>query len=124
MQKFVNSLIKATDSFLELIVIYVFIIATAAGFFSYFEDRSWWDSVYFSVVTALTIGYGDICPITTGGRIVAGALMHALPLFIIPLITARLSSKLIVNSDVFDHNEQENIKQSLANIEKHLNIKD
>lgn len=99
-------------------------ILIAASFFSYFEARTWWDSVYFSVVTALTIGYGDICPITTGGRIVAGVLMHALPLFIIPLITARLSSKLIVNNDVFNHEEQESIKQSLNQIKIHLNIKD
>ncbi len=124
MQKFVNSLIKATDSFIELVVIYVLIIIVSAVGYSYFETKSITDSIWFCIVSALTVGYGDIYPATSGGRVIAGLLMHALPLFIIPLITARLSSKLIVNSDVFDHNEQESIKNTLNQIKAHLNIKD
>jgi voltage-gated potassium channel len=29
------------------------------------------DSLYFAFVTAFTIGYGDIAPVTAGGRIVS-----------------------------------------------------
>jgi len=42
-----------------------------AAAIAYFEDMSFADSLYFTVVTGLTIGYGDISPVTLAGRIVA-----------------------------------------------------
>jgi len=38
---------------------------------AYFEKMAFADSLYFTFVTGLTIGYGDISPVTTGGRVVA-----------------------------------------------------
>lgn len=35
-----------------------------------FSDALWW-----SIVTVTTVGYGDISPVTIGGRIIAGVLM-------------------------------------------------
>jgi len=35
---------------------------------------SFWESIYLSCITALTIGYGDFSPQTTFGRIVAVGL--------------------------------------------------
>jgi voltage-gated potassium channel len=64
----------------------------------------------------MTVGYGDAYPLTIGGRIIAIALMHAVPLFIIPLITARLSSKLIVDSNAFTSDEQEELKDNIRKI--------
>jgi voltage-gated potassium channel len=54
-----------------------FIIFTGAAGFFFFEFgtnpnvKSYWDAVWWAVVTSTTIGYGDIFPITTGGRIIA-----------------------------------------------------
>lgn len=39
-----------------------------------FEQMPMEEAVYFTLVTALTIGFGDIVPITTVGRIVSLAL--------------------------------------------------
>ena len=33
------------------------------------EGWSWLDSIYFSIVSLTTVGYGDISPVTTGGKI-------------------------------------------------------
>ena len=52
-----------------------------------------------------------------GGKIVAVALMHAVPLFLVPLLTAKMAAKMIVDSDAFTHAEQEEIKLALARIE-------
>ena len=69
----------------------------------------------------MTVGYGDSYPTTVGGRITAAILMHVVPLFIIPLVTARLASKLIVDSNAFTSLEQEEIKKGIRDIKKLLN---
>lgn len=39
------------------------------------ETAGFGDGLWWSIVTTTTVGYGDISPTTTGGRILAGALM-------------------------------------------------
>jgi len=38
------------------------------------ENMAWGDGFYFAMVTGLTIGYGDITPVTTVGRLIALSL--------------------------------------------------
>jgi len=40
-------------------------------------------------------------------------------LFLIPMITASIASKLIVNRDAFTHEEQEDMKRVLNEIREH-----
>ncbi|MCB1116034.1 MAG: two pore domain potassium channel family protein [Chlamydiia bacterium] len=39
--------------------------------FHYIEEWSWFDSLYYTVITLTTIGYGDLSPVTTLGKMVA-----------------------------------------------------
>lgn len=39
-----------------------------------FEGWSLTESIYFAFVSALTIGYGDLAPVTTAGRVLAIAI--------------------------------------------------
>ncbi|MDP4593084.1 MAG: cyclic nucleotide-gated ion channel/potassium channel family protein [Beijerinckiaceae bacterium] len=58
--------------------------AAQPGKFGTIPDAMWW-----SIVTVTTVGYGDVVPVTTGGRIIAaltticGLIMLALPVGII-----------------------------------------
>ena len=49
------------------------IAATMVGvgtiFYRFVEDLRWLDSLYFCVITLTTIGYGDISPATTAGKV-------------------------------------------------------
>ena len=45
------------------------LIAGGAMFFRQVEDLSWIDSLYFTVITLTTVGYGDISPQTTAGKL-------------------------------------------------------
>ncbi|TSC85312.1 MAG: hypothetical protein G01um101416_934 [Microgenomates group bacterium Gr01-1014_16] len=57
------------------------VIFSGAGGFYFFEYginpnvKSYWDAVWWAVVTSTTIGYGDIYPITPGGQILAIIVM-------------------------------------------------
>ncbi len=116
----VNKVVKYTDTIRELVLIYISIIAVSSILFGIFEHKTIFESIWWSMVTAMTIGYGDLYPVTIGGKVVAMALMHVVPLFVIPIVTARIASKLIVNSDAFTHAEQQEIKKTLREINKKL----
>ena len=46
-------------------------IVVDAAAIAYFEKLPFADALYFGFVTGLTIGYGDIAPVTPVGRVVA-----------------------------------------------------
>ena len=91
-----------------------------SGLYAFFEKKNFIDSLWWALITATTVGYGDSYPNTTGGRFVAVTLVLGMILFLIPMITASIASKLIVNRDAFTHEEQEEMKLMLREINKKL----
>jgi voltage-gated potassium channel len=120
MSKIIRYISKATDSFAEITFYYIAVIAGSAFLFAYFEDKPISDSLWWACVTGLTIGYGDLYPVTVEGKIVALALMHIVPLVIIPLIVARLLTSVIEDANQFSHEEQESIKADIKEIKESL----
>ncbi len=45
------------------------LIVIGTVFYRRVEDLAWIDSLYFCVITLATIGYGDISPATTAGKV-------------------------------------------------------
>lgn len=66
-------------------------LSVALGYANY---AIWW-----AFVTVTTVGYGDIYPVTTEGRIVAGALMMV-GISVLGAVTATAASWLIRASDL------------------------
>jgi voltage-gated potassium channel len=122
MSKVRSSISRATDSFREIIIYYLAILFASGFLFAYFEDKPIFESLWWACVTGLTIGYGDLYPVTIGGKIVAIILMHVVPLIIIPLIVARLLTTVIEDRNQFTHEEQEKMKADLQAIKKALGI--
>ena len=61
------------------------------------QYRDIWDGIYWAVVTMTTVGYGDIVPITPGGRLVAMALMIS-GMGLLSLLTATIASGFVAQS--------------------------
>lgn len=124
MNSFQKKVSRATDTFAEIIVYYIIVIVLSGALFSYFEDKPLFESLWWACVTGLTIGYGDMYPVTAAGKVVALALMHIVPLIIIPLIVARLLTHVIEDQNQFSHDEQEEMKQDIKLIKTALGLDD
>ncbi len=114
--------VKATDTFKELMLLYFGTVIAGALLFSFFENKTLDDSLWWAFVTALTVGYGDIVPVTLGGRIVAVVLMHSVIFLVAPIIIGRLLNKIMVDANQFSHEEQEQIKRDLAEIKSMIAV--
>jgi voltage-gated potassium channel len=112
-----RGLVWLANSPRTLMLAYLILIAIGGTIYSQVEqDVSIGDAVWWALVTASTVGYGDISPETWQGRAVAGVLISVMVLLVIPLITAHFASKLIVDHDAFRHEEQEELKQNLRRV--------
>lgn len=60
---------KDDHSFNILISTVILTLLIGTLFYNYVEGWSVLDSVYFSVITLTTVGYGDLVPITDAGKI-------------------------------------------------------
>lgn len=103
-----------------ILLLYAISLALGAVLFASFENKSLWDGLWWSCVTALTIGYGDLAPASVPGRMAGLVLGHFWIFLIIPMIVANIVVHLIENKDAFTHAEQEELKSKLAQIERRL----
>ncbi len=51
------------------LAVLLFVLLGGATFYHFMEHWSWLDSIYFTVITLATVGYGDLTPHTDGGKI-------------------------------------------------------
>lgn len=106
-------LLEITNTLKYLILAFLLLITGTGMLYDHFEGKQFWDSLWWAVVTATTVGYGDLYPKTAGGRLAGMILMLGMVLVIVPLITAQAAAKLIVDSNAFTNEEQEELKHNI-----------
>lgn len=109
-------IIRATNTIGELWLIYAALIIAAAIGFSWAEHMNLGQAIWWAIVTATTTGYGDVYPHTLAGKIVAGILMHAAILVVLPLMIGRLITTLIEDQDKFTDEEQREVMVGIAEL--------
>lgn len=58
------------------------------------EFKTYWDGIWWAVVTVTTVGYGDLYPTTVGGRILAMLLMMV-GIGFLAVLTATIAARFI-----------------------------
>jgi len=116
-----RGLVWLANSPRQLMLSYGALIVICGLLYRVFEhDVTVGDALWWAVVTASTVGYGDISPKSWQARSMAALLISLMVLVVVPLITAHFASKLIVDTDAFQHDEQEELKQNLRQVRELL----
>ena len=107
--------IKASTIYFIFFIVFIFVVAISMptidpSFTNYF------DSFYWSIVTVTTVGYGDIVPDTTYGKLITIFLILS-GVIAVSLFTAVVTSNLIKKT-IFNLKEWENMED----LDKHLII--
>ena len=113
LRAFNNKRLRAVLSLiLFFIILFGFIFFITEPDVKSFSDGLWW-----ALVTITTVGYGDITPLTSIGRLVASTLMF-LGLGLIASLTAVISVKFIQN--FVDHHTNDDVLEKLEEMQKDI----
>jgi voltage-gated potassium channel len=89
------------EHFFQVLVVALIVIFLSAGGVFYFEQTridsniySYWDGIWWAVVTMATVGYGDKYPVSLGGRVV-GLLLICSGVGLMSLLTATIASLFV-----------------------------
>lgn len=86
-------------------IIFAFAVLYSCGNYLNKPFNHWFDSIYFSLITLSSIGYGDYYPVTTTGKILAST-QALLFLFFVVLFLNFFSTK-IKTKGYFDHENED-----------------
>jgi voltage-gated potassium channel len=96
-----NRLRHSVDSIpFKIALLLIFLVfASMAGIMTFEISRNddftgLWDSFWYSIVTVTTVGYGDLTPVTVGGRIV-GLLLMGMGVVLVAAVTGQIASFLV-----------------------------
>jgi len=119
-RKMKKALLYVANRIWLILAIYAASLVAGAAVFAYAEGKSLGDGLWWATVTALTIGYGDLTPATTIGRIAGVAFGHFWIFVVIPMIVANIILHLVEDHNAFTHEEQIELLQRVKSIEQLL----
>jgi voltage-gated potassium channel len=107
----------AKNSFNYIIYLTVILIFICGFIFSIFEKgKSLFDGIWWAIETVSTVGYGDIAPITTGGRAI-GIILIFLGIGFMSMLTAAISAYFVEKDS---NREMKQILEKLDTLSKDI----
>lgn len=101
-----------------VLIAFVVNIVAVAIIYALIESVSVSDGLWWAVVTASTVGYGDISPATTGGQLLASYFILSNFIILGPLIIATVLLRLIEDKNEFTDSEQRALFSKINELEK------
>ena len=99
-------------------------VATLGALFAFLVDReafdSFWEALWWAIVTVGTVGYGDVTPTNGAGRVVA-SIMILFTMAFFPILTGVVTATLIdKNQREASSDEQRDEQERQAELLRHL----
>jgi hypothetical protein len=113
-------LMYVANRFWLILCCYLLSLILGALAFAWLESKSIADGLWWACVTSLTIGYGDLTPVTPVGRIVGILFGHFWIFVVIPMIVANIIMHLVEDKHLFTDEEQRELLQRLRRVEQLL----
>jgi len=85
------SLLASAIYVIAVVMLLFFILSLLLIWFER-ENHGFWDMLYLSAITALTVGYGDYAPTSVGGRLASIGLALVGVLFVGIVVAAAVKS--------------------------------
>jgi hypothetical protein len=100
------------------------VVATLGAFIGYLVDQeafdTFWDALWWAVVTVGTVGYGDVTPTNGAGRVVA-AILILFTMAFFPILTGIVTATLIEQHQrEASSDEQREDEERQAELLRHL----
>lgn len=111
-----RGLIWLAERLHRIVLAYLLTLCLCAGAMMALEGLSAVDALWYSGVTSLTIGYGDIAAKTEAGRLIVMMFAHFWVFVIGPAIVANIITNVIKDRNEWTHEEQEEIKKLLQDV--------
>jgi voltage-gated potassium channel len=122
MPRRIERFLTSRHVFLQLIATTVALVV-AAGVLISIVDRddfpSVWLGMWWAIGTVTTVGYGDVVPVQTSGRIIAAVVM-VVGIAFLSLITATVASVLVRRAGADVSESETGLAASLERIERRL----
>jgi hypothetical protein len=83
-------------------IVFSFAVIYSRGLYLNRPFEHWFDSIYFSFITAATVGYGDFLPITPFGKFLVS--LQSLIFLIFVVLFLNFFTSRVQNKGYFDHN--------------------
>ncbi len=111
-----QSILWFSASLWRVAALYVSSILVCSCLFSFIEAKTLAESLWWACVTSLTIGYGDIAPVTNEGRLLGAVFAHFWVFGIAPLVITNILNIVTEDRNAFTDEEQVEMMALLRSI--------
>ena len=105
-----------------LVIAVVISWLVAALLFAIIEHTSIIDSLYWAMTTMSTVGYGDLSPATSLGKVVTMMFQMWSIFVLVPCTVANVVDAVRRDNNQFTHDEQEWMEDTLKRVCNRLNV--
>ena len=102
-------------------IIHFSVVILGGVIFQLVEKKDLFSSIYWSFITTLTIGYGDISPTLPETRVLA-VILGYFGIITIAILVATILNSVLIDKEAFTNDEQEWLEKMVCKLAKKLDV--